>query len=341
MIYNNLQLFNVGEIQKKGDAITLYRFPLSVINSLSVPEFDSNGNFLQEHTGHRQSARVSIGIEIRFFCDSDEISFELESESSISLVVYSGDYQIAHYNVKEGRNEFNVKRSDVLKGVKNINRFPVDMWRIVPVSNTPVTFYGVKSPVQILPFEYDEKPTMLVYGSSISQGSGAPCGLFPYVDVAANIMGYQVKNKAIAGGCFCEKEMLEYLKSESFDIAYFELGTNIANRPIEIIEQRVGGLIDDFCKSFPEKKLFFTTPIKGLSDISEFSLDYKKYFANTRRIITQTVKKYTNAQLINGHKLCEKDFYMSADVLHPSGFGHIMMGSYLAKRLKKYLRLKV
>ncbi len=334
MIYNDFEFFNVSDIKKSGDGVTLYRFPEKVINSLSVPEFDRNGKFLQNHTKHSESAIVSIGIEIRFFCDLDEISFDLQSESAISVVIYSGDYQIAHYNATAGRSEFKAKRNDAFKGVKSANRFPFNMWRIVPVSNTPVTFYGLKGCTATMPFEYKEKPTMLVYGSSISQGSGAPCGLFPYVEVAGNVMGYQVKNKAIAGGCFCEKEVLKFLKSESFDIAYFELGTNIADRPMAIIEERVGEFIDDFCKSFPQKKLFFTTPIKGLSDISELSLDYKKYFANTRKVITNTVKKYENAHVINGHKLCEKDYYMSADLLHPSGFGHIMMGMYLAKKLK-------
>ena len=337
MIYNNFQLFNVGDVQENGDGVTLYRFPMRVINSLSVPEFDENGNFLQYYTKHSESAIVSIGIEIRFFCDSDEISFDLQSDSSISVVVYSGDYQVAHYNSSEGRREFKVKRNSALKGVKSVNRFPHNMWRIVPVSNTPITFYGLKDSVQALPFKYEEKPIMLAYGSSISQGSGAPCGLFPYLEVAGNIIGYQVKNKAIAGGCFCEKEMLEYLKSESFDVAYFELGTNIADRPIKVIKERVGEFIDDFCKSFPNKKLFFTTPVRGLSDISEFSMDYKRNFANSRKVITQTAKKYANVHLINGHELCKKDYYMSADLLHPSGFGHIMMGTYLANKLKKHL----
>ncbi len=337
MIYNNFEFFNVSDIQKNGEGVTLYRYPLSVINALSVPEFDENGKFLQNHTKHSESAKVCIGIEIRFFCDLDEISFDLESESSISVVIYSGDYQVAHFNANEGRREFKVKRNNALKGVKSVNRFPVDMWRIVPVSNTPITFYGLKDNVSILPFEYNEKPTMLVYGSSISQGSGAPCGLFPYVEVASNIVGYQVKNKAIAGGCFCEKEVLEYLKNESFDIAYFELGTNIANRPIEIIEERVGGFINDFCKSFPNKKLFFTTPVRGLSDISNLSLAYDKFFANTRKVITETAKKYANTYFIDGHELCGQDYYMSADILHPSGFGHIMMGVYLAKQLQENL----
>ena len=337
MIRNNIQFFNVAEIQENGDGLTLYRFPQSVINALSVPEFDENGKFLQNHTKHSESAKVSIGIEIRFLSDANEISFELQSESSISVVVYSGDYQIAHFNAKEGRTEFKVKRNDALKGVKEINRFPTNMWRIVPVSNTPVTIFGINDLKDILPFEYKEKPTILAYGSSISQGCGAPCGLFPYLEVASNVLGCQVKNKAIAGGCFCEKEVLEFLKNESFDVAYFELGTNIANRPINVIEERVGGFIDDFCKSFPNKKLFFVTPVKAFSDISEFSLYYEKYFANTRSVITNTSKKYPNTYLIDGHKLCEKDYYMCADLVHPSGFGHIMMGMYLAEKLKEHL----
>lgn len=335
MLHNNLQLFNVAEIEKKGDGIVLFRYPKTVIDALSVPEFDEQDNFVRIHSGHQASARVCVGIEIRFFCDSDEIAFDLEGDSPISISVYSGDYQVANFHMSAGRRTFTVKRNAAVKGARETNRFSAETWRILPVSDTPVTLYGVETKTPILPFVFPTAPTMLVYGSSISQGSGAPYGLFPYVEMAGNVLGYQVKNKGIAGGCFCEKEVLEYLKSEEFDIAYFELGTNIANRPIEIIEERVGGFIDSFCQAFPNKKLFFATPVKAFDDVSNQSIPYGKYFANTRKVITERTKKYPNTFLIDGHKLSEKAYYFSADVLHPSGFGHIMMGMHLAEFIQK------
>ncbi len=333
-MYNNLQLFNVAEIQETKEGVSLFRYPQKVVDALAVPEFDEQDNFVRMYSGHQVSARACVGIEIRFFCDSDEISFDLESESPISVSVYSGDYQVANFHMPTGRHKFTTKRNAAVKGAREINRYSAEMWRILPISDTPVILHGVETQTPILPFVAPTAPTMLVYGSSISQGCGAPYCLFPYVEVAGSILGYQVKNKGVAGGCFCEKEVFEYLKSEDFDIAYFELGTNIANRPVEIIEERVGGFIDNFCKAFPNKKLFFVTPVKGFDDVSNQSIPYGRYFANTRKVITERTEKYHNTFLIDGHKLSEKAYDMSADVLHPSGLGHIMMGVRLAEFIK-------
>ena len=334
MLYNNLQLFNVAQIQEQNGGVCLFRYPEKVVESLAIPEFDEHDNFVQIYSKHQVSARACVGIEIRFFCESDEIAFVLESENPISVSVYSGDYQVAISHMPAGRHTFTAQRNAAVKGVREVNRFAADMWRILPISNSPVTFFGVETKTPILPFVEPKSSTMLVYGSSISQGVGAPYCLFPYVEIAGNILGYQVKNKAIAGGCFCEKEVLEYLKSEDFDVAYFELGTNIANRPIEIIEERVGEFIDNFCQHFPNKKLFFATPVKAFDDVSDQSIPYGRYFANTRKVITERSKKYPNTFLIDGHKLSEKAYYLSSDVLHPSGFGHIMMGVELAESIK-------
>ena len=77
MMYNNLQLFNVAQIQEIEDGIRLFRYPQKVIDALAVPEFDEQENFVQMYSGHQASARVCVGIEIRFFCDSDELVFEI------------------------------------------------------------------------------------------------------------------------------------------------------------------------------------------------------------------------------------------------------------------------
>lgn len=46
---DEIEFFNVAEMR---DGV-LYRFPLSVCDSLQIPEFDAKGNFVQIYRGHR------------------------------------------------------------------------------------------------------------------------------------------------------------------------------------------------------------------------------------------------------------------------------------------------
>ena len=133
----------------------------------------------------------------------------------------------------------------------------------------------------------DEVPQMrmLAYSSSITQGIGSLYPQLNYLNTAAQILGIDILNKAVSGGCFCEPEMVDYLCSLDFDAVYLEPGTNIADRPEAIVEERVGNLIDSFCTRFPEKPIFIMTPIRGLSDVSRSSADYSEHFPKAKRII--------------------------------------------------------
>lgn len=144
--------------------------------------------------------------------------------------------------------------------------------------------------------------TGLAYGSSITQGCGALCPQLNYLNTVAQILGIDIQNKAIAGGCFCERETVEYLCRETFDAVYLEPGTNIANRPLAIIEERVGTLIDTFCERFADKKIFIMTPVRGLSDVSKTTEDYTEYYARSRGVIVSHAQRYANAILLDGHK---------------------------------------
>ena len=126
---------------------------------------------------------------------------------------------------------------------------------------------------------------------------------------------------------------MDYLCAQDFDAVYLEPGTNIADRPTEVVKERVGNLIDRFCTQFPKKTIFLMTPVRGLSDVSGTAADYRENFNRTRSVITEYAKKYANAVLLDGHKLLDKDYYLAADILHPSGFGHVQMGQNLAAML--------
>jgi hypothetical protein len=227
-----------------------------------------------------------------------------------------------------------VRRKDSF-GVKesSCNRYPMNLWRIVPESDEPITLCDFEAEGEYRKPTKKQAPCMLVYGSSISQGCGTPFVTMSYIDIAANLLGIEVKNKALAGGCFSEESVLEFLLKEEFDCAYFELGTNIANRPKELIEERVGRFIDTMAEAFPEKTLYFMTPITGLSDVSDMSEEYTEYFNNSKSVILAHAGKYKNAVILDGHELLDKHYYLTADILHPSAFGHIMMGMNLARMI--------
>ncbi len=104
---------------------------------------------------------------------------------------------------------------------------------------------------------------------------------------------------------------------------------------LQVIEERVGYLIDTFCEKFPDKKIFNMTPVRGLSDVSTTTSDYRKNFEKSRKVIAEHAAKYPNTVLLDGHELLSKNYYLTADILHPSAFGHVYMGHCLAAMLKR------
>lgn len=339
MISDSIEFFNVAELR---DGV-LYRFPLNVCDALQIPEFDAKGNFLRVHTGHRASARALYGAELRFVTDAKKLTVCLESDAPFSATAYNGDFQSAYFSQGAGKTEWKLEWRASLDGVAHTseNRFSKRVWRIAVSGDGNIRFDGIRTengePVR--PPRADEEPRfrLLAYGSSISQGIGALYPPLNYLNTAAQLLGIDILNKALSGGCFCEKETIGYLCGEAFDAAYLEPGTNIADRPLPVIEERVGYLIDTFCTKFPEKKIFVATPVCGLTDVSDTASDYRENFAKTRSVITAHAKKHANAVLLDGHEILKKHYYLSADVLHPSDFGHVRMGHDFAALLAPWL----
>lgn len=343
MIFNNIEFYNVAELK---DGV-LYRFPEKVCNALGVPKYDRAGNYLREYKGHIVSARASFGCELRFITQSQKINFCFESEKSIWLNVYNGDFLLFSQQVEAGRNEFSFTYPDGLDGLKEKadKRFDPRVWRICPEGEGDIRFISLitENGERISPPPKNFLPSykLLVYGSSISQGVGTPYTALNYVSTAAQILNIDVLNKSMAGGCFCEKEVVEYLCSQDFDGIWLECGTNIADRPRQIAEERIVYLIDTICRNFPQKQVFLVTPFPAFSDVSNNSVDYEQNFANTRSIISETAKHYPNTVLVDGHVLMCKANYLSADLLHPSAYGHVMTGINVAGFLRENLKRNI
>lgn len=339
MVSGNIEFYNVAEIREG----VLYRFPKRVCDRLSVPEYDEAGNFKGIYTGHIGSARATYGAELRFVTDARRVAVQFCFSKCARVGAYIGDYLISSEIYPAGAAEIIFERPAAADGVGQEDRlrFGANVWRIVPESDGDIRFDGLQAEngARVRLPERGELPrfTLLAYGSSISQGIGTPYKPLNYLNTAAQILGIDICNKAVSGGCFCEKETIEYLCSEKFDAAYLEAGTNIADRPADVIEERLGNLISSFCERFPQKKIFLMTPVKAFSDVSSTAPLYGENFAKTRRAISAYAAKYPNAVLLDGHLLLDKGYYLTADILHPSDFGHVMMGVRFAQMLAPYL----
>lgn len=333
-----MDLFNVAELR---DGV-LYRFPQSVCDALQAPEYDEEGRFVRIFRGHYDEARSCIGTELRFVAESEKVKLSIRSEKTVCVTVYNGDFENSTFTVGPGETEREVIRPAGMRGVERKSRycFSKDVWRIAIDGHGDVQLCDVQPEdgAEMRPPHAGELPEirLLAYGSSITQGVGSMHPRLNYLNTAAQILGIDVLNKALAGGCFCEPETIDFLCGQQFDAVYLEPGTNIADRPAAFIEERISNLIDKLCIKFPEKLVFVMTPVRGLTDVSSTTPNYRKNFPKTKSIIEACAKKYTNTVLLDGHELLNKDHYLLTDILHPSGFGHIQMGQNLATMLRPY-----
>ncbi len=339
-----IELFNVEETVKTDLGYTLYRYPISVINSLSVPVKEDDGvEGAEIWTGHKESASETVGIEIRFYSLGRHAKIKLKSNGYTQVSVYFGDFFGTKLDVQEGEiKEIETYFPDQMKGVKEASyyRFDKHVYRFMIYSSKPIELLDVSCDGEMRKPSKSEIPAkkMICYGSSISHGCGTPYPHLNYINTAANALKIDIYNKALGGGCFCEREMKDYLMSLDFDYGYFEMGTNIADKHPNVIENRMGKFIDELCEKFPNKTLFFMTPIKGLSDVSDTTFEYEKLFANTKRVITEHASKYKNAVVLDGHKLLNNDTYLCCDILHPGDLGHVFMGFNLFNMIKDYIK---
>lgn len=336
MEYENILLHNVAEIIRDEDGgVFLRKYPSSVSEGLNAPVFNEDGSVREVYTGGREIAKNTGAIELRVVTRG-ECAVTLCSDEDTDVLVYWGEF--FHQRIRLVKGQISTERItrpeawDKLKRGLDLGRFSPDVLRIMFCRAGIVKFYSFSfSGEHRAPYE-SELPgkTMLAYGTSITHGSISILEPVSYVEAAGTLLGYDVLNKALAGSCFSEPEVAEYLTSLSFDVGYFEIGTNIASRPEEFIELRAGALIDAVCRKFPDKPLFFVTPFPALEYFSDMYAGWNGGFKRAGQVIARHADKYPNAMLIDGKEILSRPYYLAADVLHPSVFGHAAMGHNLA-----------
>jgi lysophospholipase L1-like esterase len=326
---------NVAEREKRDGlpGVRLHRFPARVRHALS-----ENG---------RTRAVQSNGCEIRFTTDAKHVRVTLSAlETNGKVMVLRGDFVHSVHTLQAGTMqtlhlETPERFAEVGREALCNRAFSPDVWRIY-MDRFCAVFHDIDAfGHEVRPPEKREMPeiTLLAYGSSITQGAGAQSHYNGYVQQAARRLQIDALNLGLSGSCLCEKEVADFIAERNdWDVAFFELGVNMRSLfTAEEFRQRAEYLLDTVIDRHREKPVFVTTIYPNRAT----------YFRNPNDVLSERERRYNDVlrryvanknhphlHLIEGSEIMTDFTSLTSDLIHPSDYGHILMGEHLARHLR-------
>ncbi len=258
------------------------------------------------------------------------------------ILVYKGDFMYSRTQVTAGKmHTLKIEEPDSFKEVESGalqgRMFSSNVWRVVMGRGVAAVYNGIDTlGGSVRPPEPSEKPRVrwLAYGSSITHGAQAISVHTAYVHQAALLLGVDVMNVGLSGACLCEPVVAEHLATRGdWDFITLELGINMrARMNSEEFEKYAGGLINTVATKNPDKQVY---TISIFTNGSEF-YENKENVTHIRnmdfiRIVKEQSAKYKNVRYIDGREVLSDPTGLACDLVHPSDYGHILMGHNLAR----------
>lgn len=291
----------------------------------------------------------STGIEVRFV--SDATVFDLyvsclkpEFGNVGRIRVYCGHYLINTLEIEPGiLRSYRIEKNARFNHINNNmlcfqGGFAPNVWRIVferatfAIQGIDVFGYEMRPP------KIEELPRLdwLAYGSSITNSN-----LDGYVHIAASRLHTQVQNMGFSGACQIEKELIDYMfDNRTFDFVTMELGINMRNAftPDQFRERA-----DYAIKRIVDmKKPAWIITIFPNWGSEKYTLEMTKESENEIRfneILEELVKEINcdSLHLIHGEDILTDVSGLRGDLVHPTEYGHAIMGMNLANKLNNYI----
>lgn len=323
MIYDNIEFFNVEEINNKGNIL---RFKEDLILSLGC----------QKHNRGRFYAYRAIGCELRFVTDSKFFDLKLRSDKENSKVyIFFGDYMFNSYELKEGIvTNIHVEIPEkIYQNYDKLNKvFNSRVVRVIIGYPGYVSYIGLNTYSDRRPPKLDEIPqkTMLIYGSSISHGSEALEYINSYAFILSRMLGVNVINKSIPGSCQAEYIMSDYLSTINSDYAFIEFGVNVLSL---YSTNEYKNHLDYLLDKINTKKLLYTGVFKNSHILNTDSDSYKQMI-----LFNDYCKSLNKYHYINPDILIQDLSVLTADLLHPSDFGQMQIAINLYNEISKIIK---
>ncbi|MGG1514294.1 SGNH/GDSL hydrolase family protein [Paenibacillus oryzisoli] len=347
MLFENMQFHNVEELEPSATlpGFILQRFPKEVRHRFGR-EGDQRGRFI---------AAMSTGCEIRFVTASPVIRITLSAPiTGGDIVVYNGDYVHSVHRLEPGvpttlHLEAPAGFKEVLPAsLRQGGRFSPDVWRVF-VSRSYLGGPGFQVAFHRLEtFGYEYRPPLpsemparrwIAYGSSITQGSGATVHHQAYIQQAARRLGLDVLNKGMGGSCLCEPEAADFLAAHNdWDVATLELGVNMRGHfTCGEFMARASYLIERMAGQQPGKPIFLLNIFPNSAD---FLRDAVHPTAVANRDFREALRNMhsqlglPHLHLLEGESILTDFSALTSDLIHPSDYGHSLMGQRLAEEMQ-------
>ncbi|WP_246302936.1 SGNH/GDSL hydrolase family protein [Paenibacillus plantarum] len=344
MIYDQLEFHNVVELEenKLFPGLRLHRYPRDVRNRLST-----RGSHISTQ---------SSGCEIRFVTDAEAVRLSISSlEEDGDLIVFKGDYFHSNHRLQAG-----VRRTLLLEEPERFKRespdrklaeesslsFSPHVWRIMTCRYTAVFHELDTLGRSVRPPHQNEVPALrwLAYGSSITHGGAAIHYYNCYAQQAARRLGVDVLNLGLSGSCLCEKEAADYIANRNdWDIATLELGVNMRTLfTPEQFKERAYYLIQTVIQKQPQKPVVVITVYPNAATYSHMDYPASRNETQFNHILREIVSEldHSSLYLIEGYEIMKDMSSLVFDLLHPSDYGHMLMGEHLAAKLREILQVR-
>ncbi len=332
MLYENkLEIHNAEALIPGKVGTGLCRMPLAVRAEMlePVPEItcDWTGVELRFVITEGNSATVSV------WCPAEEA--ELSRSCHLAYGSHQGGWLwLNSRQLVPGMNEITVTLPENLERLAELSReyahpFDVRVMRLI-FSSAACELCGASD--NIRPPRPEELPRRygIFYGSSITHGSLSMTPISNYVALMGKALGVDTWNKGMAGSCYVEPAVSDYLISRT-DAAFIsvEVGTNCAeNLTEEELRRRVEYLVKGFAADPGERHLFLVDCL-GIGDHYECC-----------RLICRKAVEHTGCpriHYVSGLSLLPNRSFLSADQVHPSVEGHISIAQRYTQIVRSYL----
>ncbi len=181
---------------------------------------------------------------------------------------------------------------------------------------------------------------ILVYGTSLSQGTSTHVAGLNYPALLGRKLGMDVDNYSLAGQCLLEDHVVDWLSSlkEDYRLILFEPSTNLLAQGYskEEFKNRVNYTLNRFQRSYPKALIVCIDLFESLFDhgyYGKFVLDSSP--EEYRSAFEEIVKKQDgNILLVHAKDLLDRKD-LSLDMMHPTTLGYYEIASRLYSILQE------
>ena len=338
MIYNNADLHNIYELEKRNDkqGLVCLRFPKEVCNNLEMEMSE-------------KVSRSGKATEIRFVMVGNEAKIKLAKFDDNDKMLHSanifyggiqGTWMDDHRYLSDKVDEIIIKKPENMPVLKKMAESYHDVWspEVVRIIFNGGYYTLLEIEGDIRPPKKCETPekVLMTYGSSITHGSNSMDSSHAWANCLANDLKMDLLNHAMAGSCAMEPAMIDFIADEGeqgkWDIGILELGINVLYWEDSKIIERVRNTIEQIAGRNQDKPIYVISPLYCDDDFNG-----KAQAEKWRQIIKDTIKEldYKNVTYVNGLDLLGEVKFLSADEVHPNIYGCQQIADKLLEIIKK------